>query len=46
MKAETTDKTVERAVMHELEWDPSVEAAEIGVSARNGVVVLTGNVSS
>ena len=42
----TTDKTIEDAVRHELEWDPEVRAAHIAVSARDGAVVLAGNVSS
>ena len=46
MKTGTTDKTIEDAVRHELEWDPEVRAAHIAVSARDGAVVLVGNVSS
>lgn len=41
-----TDKSLQEAVMHELEWDPSIDAAHIGVSARNGAVTLSGHVSS
>jgi osmotically-inducible protein OsmY len=33
-------------VERELEWDPSSDARNIGVMAKNGVVTLTGNVSS
>lgn len=29
-------------VVHQLDWDPEVDASGIGVSARNGVVTLTG----
>jgi osmotically-inducible protein OsmY len=32
--------------MDELAWDPSVDAAEIGVSVENGVVILNGTVKS
>ncbi len=46
MKPGTTDKTIEDAVMRELEWDPEVSAAHIAVSAKDGAVVLTGRVSS
>ena len=46
MKPGTPDKTIEDAVMLELEWDPEVGAAHIAVSAKDGAVVLTGHVSS
>ena len=46
MKPGTTDKTIEAAVMRELEWDPEVSAAHIAVSAKDGAVVLAGHVSS
>jgi osmotically-inducible protein OsmY len=39
-----SDKTLKEAVMRELEWDPSVEAAHIGVIAKDGAVTLTGKV--
>jgi osmotically-inducible protein OsmY len=32
--------------MRELEWDPSVDAAHIGVAAKDGAVTLTGHVST
>jgi osmotically-inducible protein OsmY len=38
------DKELQRDVLDELQWEPSVEAAEIGVAARDGVVTLTGSV--
>lgn len=44
MKPETTDTTIEQAVRRELEWDPAVSATHIDVTARDGAVVLTGNV--
>jgi osmotically-inducible protein OsmY len=40
------DKSVQQAVVDELEWDPSVDSAHIGVTARNGIVTLTGHVNS
>jgi osmotically-inducible protein OsmY len=40
------DRIVQEAVIDELEWEPSVTAAHIGVSANNGVVTLTGHVDS
>jgi osmotically-inducible protein OsmY len=46
MNMGTTEKTTEDAVMRELERDPKVCAAHIGVTARDGAIVLTGNVST
>jgi osmotically-inducible protein OsmY len=40
------DKLIQEAVMRELDWDPKVDAAHIGVSVKNGAVTLTGHVSS
>ena len=41
-----TDSSLQDAVMRELNWEPRVNAAHIGVSANNGAVTLTGEVSS
>jgi osmotically-inducible protein OsmY len=40
------DKGLQRDVLDELQWEPSIDAAEIGVTAHNGVVTLTGSVPS
>jgi osmotically-inducible protein OsmY len=40
------DAELQRDVMAELKWEPSVDAAHIGVSAKDGVVTLSGHVSS
>ena len=40
------DKVLKRHVEDELEWEPSVNAAGIGVCVENGIVQLTGHVSS
>jgi osmotically-inducible protein OsmY len=40
------DAELQKAVRKELEWDPQVDAAHIGVSAEDGVVTLTGHVAS
>jgi osmotically-inducible protein OsmY len=40
------DSQLQRDVLDELAWEPSVDAAEIGVSVDNGVVVLNGTVKS
>lgn len=37
-----SDRTLRQFVIDELEFEPSVDAAHIGVSAENGVVTLTG----
>jgi osmotically-inducible protein OsmY len=41
-----SDLELRHDVERELEWDPSVDARNIGVMAKNGVVTLTGSVSS
>jgi osmotically-inducible protein OsmY len=41
-----TDTELQHAVMEELAWEPSVDAAEIGVSAECGIVMLSGIVKS
>ncbi len=37
-----TDSALKEAVLAELAWEPSVTAAHIGVTARDGVVTLSG----
>jgi osmotically-inducible protein OsmY len=39
------DTKLQHNVLAELEWDPSVDASKIGVTAKDGVVTLTGSVS-
>ncbi len=41
-----SDAALQRDVMNELLWEPSVDAENIGVSAKDGVVTLTGTVES
>ena len=41
-----SDKDLQHDVMDELKWEPSVNAAHIGVTAKDGVVALTGHVPS
>jgi osmotically-inducible protein OsmY len=41
-----TDSELQRDVLDELKWEPSVNAAEIGVAAKEGVVTLNGQVPS
>jgi len=44
--ATMSDVDLQRDVLDELKWEPSVNAAHIGVSAKDGVITLTGHVSS
>ncbi len=41
-----TDQDIRQRVIDELDFDPSFDANEIGVAVENGVVTLTGHVSS
>jgi osmotically-inducible protein OsmY len=41
-----TDTELQQDVMNELQWEPTIEAAEIGVSVTNSVVTLSGHVDS
>ena len=40
------DRELERDVLHELQWDSSVNAAQITATVMDGVVTLSGRVSS
>lgn len=41
-----SDAELQRDVLDELRWEPSLNEAHIGVSVRNGVVTLSGHVDS
>jgi osmotically-inducible protein OsmY len=41
-----SDSEIERDVKEELQWDPDLDASDIAVSAKNGVVTLSGFVRS
>jgi osmotically-inducible protein OsmY len=41
-----SDVELRRAVLDELEWEPSIDGAEIGVTAHAGIVTLTGTVKN
>jgi len=41
-----TDKELKEHVQNALDWEPSVDASDVGVSAHDGVVTLRGNVGS
>ena len=42
----SNDKNLKQAVLDELQWEPRVNAAHIGVTARDGVVSLSGHVET
>ena len=44
--ATMTDSELQRDVLAELKWEPSVNAAHIGVAVKDGIVTLSGHVSS
>jgi len=41
-----TDSQLQQDVMEELKWEPKVEHSQIGVTAKDGVITLTGSVPS
>ncbi len=41
-----TDKQIQQDVLDELRWDPVVNAAQIGVTAKEGAVTLSGTVDT
>ena len=41
-----TDAELQQHDMDELKWEPTIQAAEIGVAVKDGVVTLSGNVDS
>ena len=42
----SNDKQLKQSVLDELQWEPSVNAADIGVTVKDGIVTLTGNVDT
>jgi osmotically-inducible protein OsmY len=46
MIATMTDSDLQQDVLNELKWEPSVDAAHIGVAVKNGIVTLSGHVTS
>jgi len=40
------DRTLQKQVLEELDWEPSIDASEVGVTVHDGVVTLTGTVGS
>jgi osmotically-inducible protein OsmY len=44
--ATMSDTDLQRDVLDELKWEPSVDPAHVGVTVKNGIVTLTGHVAS
>ena len=40
------DSEIRQKVNAELDWDPSIDASEVGVAVKDGVVTLTGSIPS
>ena len=40
------DGEIRRRVIAQLDWDPSIDASDVGVTVRDGVVTLTGTIPS
>lgn len=40
------DNAIKKLVLDELEWEPSVDAADVGVTVEKGIVRLTGHVAT
>jgi osmotically-inducible protein OsmY len=41
-----TNENLQRDVQNAIKWEPLLNAAEIGVTAKDGVITLTGTVNS
>jgi osmotically-inducible protein OsmY len=41
-----TDNEIQQDVLSQIKWDPFLQASEIGVAVKNGVVTLSGHVDS
>ncbi|MHB1277824.1 MAG: BON domain-containing protein [Bacteroidia bacterium] len=40
------DATIKQNVLDELDWEPSIDAAKVGVTVQDGIVTLSGHVST
>lgn len=41
-----TDATLKKDVLEELDWEPSIDATQVGVTVRDGIVTLSGHVNT
>ena len=46
MTTKRSNKELRQRVLDELDWEPSIESADLGVAVKEGVVTLTGEVPS
>jgi osmotically-inducible protein OsmY len=46
MEPYMTDRQLQQNVLNELDWDPSIDATDIGVTVDNGIVTLRGDVKT
>jgi osmotically-inducible protein OsmY len=44
MAMKTIDSTLQKEILEELQWEPSLDSSRIGISIEKGVAVLTGHV--
>jgi len=44
MTMKRTNKDLRKRVLDELDWEPSIDSADIGIAVKDGVVTLTGHV--
>ncbi|MDH3665286.1 MAG: BON domain-containing protein, partial [Alphaproteobacteria bacterium] len=42
----TRDEQIKSDIVEELEWDPRVQASDVGVTVKDGAVTLTGTIKS
>ncbi|MGZ8559067.1 MAG: BON domain-containing protein, partial [Chitinophagaceae bacterium] len=41
-----SDSQIQKDVIEQMKWEPFLNASEIGVSVKNGIVTLSGQVDS
>jgi len=41
-----TDATLKKDVLEELDWEPSIDATQVGVTVKDGIVTLSGHVNT
>src|SRR5580704_16358236 len=46
LRVKKSDTQLQQDVMAELKWEPSINAAQIGVEVKDGIVTLAGHVDS
>lgn len=46
MTAKQSNKDLRKRVLNELDWEPSLDSADVGVAVKDGIVTLSGHVPS